>query len=289
MAATGALARYDLEKGLLNLSGTEPGLLKPHVINDKISVDATVIDLTLAGPKLTATGAVKSVLQAARSGRGNGAAPDRRVPSMFRQDKPVNVTADALDYNGAANKATYTGNAQLWQDETSIKGKSIALDDKTGDLIAAGGVATVTVRDELDKNKKMQRVRSVATATDFRYDEAAHRATYNGSAHMTSPSGDIAASKIELFLKPNGDELERAEAYDTVTLRDRNRTTTGARLTYTTADERYVISGVPVKVVDECRRETIGKTLTYLKAADTIVIDGNEQTRTQTTGNGLCR
>ena len=128
---------------------------------------------------------------------------------MLKQDKPVNVTADALDYNGTTSKATYTGNAQLWQDETSIKGKSIVLDDKTGDLSASGSVATVTVRDDLDQNRKPQRVRSVATATDFRYEEAEHRATYTGGAHMISPSGDITASKIELYLKASGDELER--------------------------------------------------------------------------------
>jgi hypothetical protein len=62
-----------------------------------------------------------------------------------------------------------------------------------------------------------------------------------------------------------------------VTLRDRNRTTTGSRLVFTTADERYVVTGTPVKVVDECGRETIGRTLTYLKSADTVTIDGNEQ------------
>ena len=94
----------------------------------------------------------------------------------------------------------------------------------------------------------------------------------------------MTAAKIELYLKPSGDELERAEGYDDVTLREQNRTTTGTRLTYTTADERYVVIGTPVKILDECDRETTGKTLTYLKAADTITIDGNEQTRTQTKG-----
>ena len=106
---------------------------------------------------------------------------------------------------------------------------------------------------------------------------------------MNSPDGDLTAAKIELYLKPQGDELERAEAYDGVTLRDKNRTTTGARLTYTTRDERYVVTGAPVKVVDECRRETIGRTLTYLKSEETITIDGNEQARTQTRGSAQCQ
>jgi lipopolysaccharide export system protein LptA len=285
-----AAIRYDLDKGVLVLTGSEPGSVKPRVINDRIAIDATRIDVTLAGPDVKATGAVKSVVtaQGNRSARQSGTKSDARLPSMFKQDRAVNVTADALDYTGAGNKATYTGNAQLWQDETSIKAPSIVLDDKTGDLTADGTVTTVTVRDSVGKDKKSERVRSITTAAGFRYDEAAHRATYTGNAHMNSPDGDMTAAKIELYLKPTGDEVDRAEAYDGVTLRDQNRTTTGTRLTYTTSNELYVVTGTPVKVLDECKRETIGRTLRYLKSADTITIDGNEQTRTQTKGSAQC-
>jgi lipopolysaccharide transport protein LptA len=216
---------------------------------------------------------------------------------MFKQNKPVNVTADGLDYSGSVNKATYTGNAQLWQDETSLKAPSIVLDDKTGDLTGSGNVMTVTVRESVNKDKKTERTRSVATAEDFRYEESAHRATYTGKAHMNSPDGDMTAEKIELYLKAAGkagagasdeNDLDHVEAYDAVTLRDKNRTTTGTRLTYTTADGRYLVTGAPVKILDECRRETIGRTLTYLKSSETISIDGNELTRTQTKGSAQC-
>jgi LPS export ABC transporter protein LptC len=289
MTSRSAAARYDLEKGTLELTGSEPGTLRPRVVNGQMAVDATRVDVALAGPDLKAAGAVKSVILG-KGGTG-GAKSETQLPSMFKQDKPVNVTADALDYGAASGKATYTGNAQLWQEETSIKAPSIVLDEKSGDLTAGGGVATVTVRDSAGANKKIERVRSIANAADFRYEEARRRATYTGKAHMNSPDGDMTADRIELYLKasgPSGDDLERAEAYENVTLRDQNRTTTGARLTYTTADQRYVVSGAPVKVLDECRRETIGSTLTYLKSAETITIDGNEQTRTQTKGSGQC-
>ena len=70
---------------------------------------------------------------------------------------------------------------------------------------------------------------------------------------------------------------------------EQNRETTGNSMVYTTADEKYVIIGSPVKIVDECQRETTGRTLTFIKSTDNIVIDGNSQTRTQTTGgNGKC-
>jgi lipopolysaccharide export system protein LptA len=74
-----------------------------------------------------------------------------------------------------------------------------------------------------------------------------------------------------------------------MTLREQNRTTNGLRMTYTAARETYVVTGLPAVVVDECGRETIGKTLTFVKATDTIVVDGNQQIRTQTKGGaGKC-
>jgi hypothetical protein len=44
---------------------------------------------------------------------------------------------------------------------------------------------------------------------------------------------------------------------------------------------------VPVKVIDNCR-ETMGKTLTFFKTADRIIVDGNEEIRTQTKRGGPC-
>jgi lipopolysaccharide export system protein LptA len=106
---------------------------------------------------------------------------------------------------------------------------------------------------------------------------------------MSGPDGDMTASRIELYLKPSGDELERAEAYDNLTLREQNRETKGSKMIYTTANETYVITGTPVKIVDQCKRETIGRTLTFNKGTDSVVVDGNSQIRTQTKGgNGNC-
>ena len=293
MTAVSAAATYDLSGGTLQLTGSEPGALRPHVVNEQIAVDANQVDITLAGPVMKALGAVKSILQPSKSaGRGAGSATEPKLPALFKQDKPVNVTADALDYDGGTNRAIYTGNAQLWQEDTSIKGASIVLDDKAGDLTATsaegGTVVTVTMLEEMDKDKKMQRVRSIAASKDFQYEDGPRRATYTGGAHMSNSSGDLTASKIELYLKPSGDQVDRTEGYDAVTLHVQNRTVTGTRLTYTTADERYVVTGTPMKVVDECHRETIGRTLTYLKNADITTVDGNDQTRTQTTGAGSC-
>jgi lipopolysaccharide export system protein LptA len=154
---------------------------------------------------------------------------------------------------------------------------------------AAGNVVTTTVLEQTDKDQKKSRTPSIATAKDFKYDDAARRMTYTDDAHMSGPDGDMTAVRILLFLKESGDELDRAEAFEGVVLREQSRETKGSKLVYTTANETYVVTGTPVKIVDQCQRETIGRTLTFNKGADSIVVDGNAQIRTQTKGgNGNC-
>src|SRR5206468_11283801 len=50
-----ASARYEPDKGTMQLSGSEAGVLVPHVVNEQVSVDAAKIDVVLEGPKVKAT------------------------------------------------------------------------------------------------------------------------------------------------------------------------------------------------------------------------------------------
>ncbi|HZP47287.1 MAG TPA: LPS export ABC transporter periplasmic protein LptC [Vicinamibacterales bacterium] len=290
LGAQAAAARYDLEKGTLALSGSEPGNLAPHLVTEQITVDAQKIDLTLEGPKVKAAGAVKSVLQPAKKGQSTN---DVKMPSMLKQDQPVNVLGNDLDYDGTKSSGVYTGDARLFQGDTSVKASTIAIDDKSGNLSASGDVVSTTMLERTATPRgggpaTTERVHSIAKAKDMKYDDAARRLTYTGDAQLSNPDGTMTAERIELYLKPSGDELDRAEAYNSLTLREQNRKTTGARLTYTADDERYVVTGAPVTIVDECGRETVGKTLTFYKATDNIVVDGDQQIRTQTKGGGKC-
>jgi hypothetical protein len=47
------------------------------------------------------------------------------------------------------------------------------------------------------------------------------------------------------------------------------------------------MSGSPVRVLEGCREST-GRTLTFYKALDEILIDGQQSTRTRTSNEGQC-
>jgi lipopolysaccharide export system protein LptA len=119
MTGIAATGRYDLDKGTLALSGSEPGHEVPHMDNEQISVDGTTIDVTLSGPKVKAEGApVKSVLQPAKKQSDKPADGSRRMPAMLKADQAVTVLSKMLDYDGTASKSTYTGDDRLCQGDT---------------------------------------------------------------------------------------------------------------------------------------------------------------------------
>jgi lipopolysaccharide export system protein LptA len=283
LRASAADARYVLKGETLELRGSEPGLPTPQVIDNRLSVYATRIDVALSGPVVRASGAIKSELRPAAKDK----AADGRMPSIFKDDQLVAATAGELTYDGHLSSATYSENAQLWQGDTSIKAAKIVLDEQSGDLTAEGSVVTAITLEQEGKDKRRERVQTTASSKALHYEESSRRATYIDDAHVNGPQGDMTAVKVELFLKESGNELERVEAYDTMTLRDQNRETRGSRMTYFAADERYLVTGTPVVIKDECARETTGGRVTFNRRSDTIVVDGNEF-RTATRGGANC-
>src|SRR5205085_8520180 len=92
-----------------------------HVSDGRISVDAKTIQMGLTNQKMKADTNVRSVMTP-QSGRGTKPEDTVKVPSMLKQDEPVNVKSNRLDYDGASSLATYEGNARLWQGlDTDIK------------------------------------------------------------------------------------------------------------------------------------------------------------------------
>jgi lipopolysaccharide transport protein LptA len=289
--AEAGVANYAPEKNLMILE-TPAGVAgaTPRVADEQVTVSAQWIEMTLDPRKLNAKGDVRSILTQSRTqneGPRTNAGNTRRRPAMLNDNDPVNVTAAALQYDAATSKGTYTGGARLWQGETTIQGETLVLDDKAGNLAATAQVRTRMMLQQVnDTTKKPESVESIGTSDDFLYEDASRRTTYTGKAHLTGPQGNLAGKKIELFLNEDGRTLNRAEAYDEVVARlEGGQQAFGARLTYYAADERYVMTGMPVKVleiVDGGCRETVGASLTFIRSTDTISVVGTEGNRSRT-------
>jgi LPS export ABC transporter protein LptC len=346
LAACAAQVRYSPKGGTLRLSDSDAGG-SPRASDERVAIGADSIDVTLEDTQIDARGTVKTVLRPTRESRGGclprleskdggkKGAPESKLPGLLKENAPINVNADRMAYAGAGGAATYTGNASLWQGETSIRADEIRLDQSKGDLIASGAArAALMLTGKLSQGR----------ADEIRYEDARHIVTYESRrppprgrgagrqagaapaptpapvpppappargaastrggaaaarpvapagptpAYLSGPQGELRAWKIEVLLTPDAGKADRMEAYDDVTLRVEMKRASGDRLTYFAADERYVMTGsavAPVCVVDPNRAST-GKTLVFYRSADKVLVDGNEETRTQTKSGGAC-
>ena len=195
---------------------------------------------------------------------------------MFKQDKPVNVMSNRLEYDGVS-EATYTGNALLVQDKSRIAAETIVMDDRSGNLTARVKVrSTMMLEDEDPKTKVRKLTETVATADNLVYDDAKRLATYTATgpapATLKTAQGDMRGNRIDLYLKESGSEIERAESDGNVSVKLETLYAKSKHLVYTAAKDEYVLTGDPVISVKKDEqgscKETRGNTMTYLRAED---------------------
>lgn len=310
--AVGTSARYRILEGTLALAGKE---ITPEISDEALTLLADSITVTLDPRRMTASGNIRSTLLPPKKPTGN--TPATKRPGLLAEKDPVTIVSDALTYDEAERKAEYSGKTVLVQGETTINSTaSMTLDEAKGDLMAAGAVITnlaltnktadagarpkpaesksaestpaAAKPTETGKEKPAGTITkpkpTIARAASFNYSDQTRMATYTTGALLDGEQGNLSAGKIELQLAKDANTLERLEATLAVTAIVDRRTVTGTRLTYSTSEEKYVVVGAPVKMVDADCQETNGKTLTFWKASDRVQVDGNNEVRTQTKG-----
>jgi lipopolysaccharide transport protein LptA len=278
--ATGSDARYNVPKGTLALSGKGP---EPHIDTDALTIDAVTIEVTLNPRTMVAKGNVRSVLLPAKQG---DAATKR--PGLLAEKDPVSIIAESLTYDESARRAEYGGKIVLIQGDTTIRANTMTIDETKGDLTANGRVLTNLVIAGKKAEPGVKTKPTVARAEAFAYSDQTRTATYTTAAQLDGDQGNLSAGKLELQLAKTDNTLEKLDANGTVIAIVDRRTVTGAHLAYSPAEDKYVVVGAPVRMTDAECKETSGKTLTFWKASDRVLVDGNNEVRTQTKGGGKC-
>ena len=191
-------------------------------------------------------------------------------------------------YDENAHTVAYTGKVKLLQGDTTIQAATLTLDESKGNLVANGKVITNLMIASHQETPAGKSKPTLARAEQFAYADQTRTATYTTNAQLDSDQGNLTAVKLDLQLAKEGNTLERLEATGTVTALVDRRRVSGARLLYSPDDDKYVVTGAPVKMIDAECQETSGKTLTFWKASDRVQVDGNNEVRTQTKGGGKC-
>ena len=240
---------------------------------------ALAIDVTLTPREMRASGGVHTELAPGRRQEGE------RGTSLLDEKEAVVINAESLVFEEATAKGIYKGQAHLLQSSgTTIRADEITMDEKQGILTAVGNMRSVLrISGPQERDSKAM---SIAKAADMTFDDAKRQIVLTKNAELDGVQGNLKAARIEMYLAAKANTMDRLEAQDSVTVVLDKRTATGQRMTYHPTDEMYVLTGTPVRLVQECQEST-GRTLTFYKASEKVSVDGAEEIRTQTKG-GKC-
>lgn len=278
-------ASYAPDAALFTLLASDTTRRTPRLDDQRGFLQAETIAIDLDGPNIEAIRNVKGVLASAKADGSTAAVR----PGLFAEGPPIHVVAGRFVYDAAQSLATYSDGARLWQGATEFRGRTIVIDETTGDISAEGSVRTRTTMVQNDDN--LDDV--VETATEGRaetlfFDNQGRQASYTTDAVFSSPRFTLGSDAIELFLHDDARTLVRIEADGEVELELDTRSVTGSTLAYDDREGRYDLTGDPVRVIEEMEeecRETTGQSVTFYANGESISADGQSAERTS---SGSC-
>ncbi|SRR5579871_1584262 len=233
--------------------------------------------------------------------------------ALLASASPIHVTAAAMTTRSSPAIAVYQGNARLWQDANIIEAPTIEFDREHRSLVAAGTssqpVSTTLVQGKASpseaghvkkseaESKKPKK--SDAKSTDsnlvvinsakLTYSDLDRIAHYEGGVQAHSVSFTAQARAMDVYLAARSQavgnqslatpgRLDHMVAAGGVVVVQPNRKAEGDRLVYTTADDKFVLTGGPPSIFDAEHGKITGVSLTFFRADDRVLVEGEAST-----------
>ena len=284
----------------------------PRVVDGGMTTTAQTIRMNQATGDAIAEGNVKSTYSDLKAQPEGG---------MLASSDPIHVTSRSMTANRSTAIAVYTGDARLWQDANVVEAPTLQFDRDHRTIFAQGlgqgevsvgtGLRPVragqspaptqapaqpvsTVLVQVDKNGTVTPLR--ITSARLNYADVERRIFLDGGVTTKASDATMTGQRMTVFLLPRSQskaganpampgQVDRIIAEDQVVITQPTRHATGERLVYTSADDKFVLTGGPPSIFDAERGKTTGDSLTFYKHDDRVLVEGRETspavTRTQ--------
>ena len=277
--AWGDRAVYTPGDQMLVLNGS------PRVVDGGMTTTSRSMRLNRATGDAFAEGDVKSTYSDLKA-QPNGA--------LLAASDPIHVTARAMTAHSSPAVALYTGEARLWQDANVIQAPSIEFDRNHRSVVAQGTpvqpVSTVLVQTE--KSGKVTPVK--ITSARLSYTDSERKARFEGGVQAQGAELTITARIMDVFLQPRNQattnqsltgtgKIDHILADEQVVITQPGRKALGDHLVYTTADDKFVLTGGSPSIFDAEHGKITGVSLTLFRHDGRVLVEGNNTSPTVTT------
>jgi lipopolysaccharide export system protein LptA len=265
-------ARYTPADQILVLSG------EPRIIDSGMATTAGIVRLNRATGDGFAEGNVKTTYTDLKSQPGG---------ALLASSDPIHVTAESMTAHNSPETATYKGNARLWQDANMVEAPTIQF-EKEQRIIVADSDSRQKVSTALTSTDKSGKSTPVhVTSNHLTYRDSERQAHYEGDVIAKDPDFNATSKQMDVFFAPANQpkqptttaqtpaKLEKIIASGSVIVTQPTRHATGDKLTYTSADDRFILTGGPPSIFDAERGKITGVSLTLFRHDDRVVVDGS--------------
>ncbi len=252
----------------------------PRVVDGGMTTTAQMIRMNRTTGEAIAEGSVKSTYSDLKAQPDGG---------MLASGDPIHVTSRSMTAHRSPAIAVYTGDARLWQNANVVEAPTLQFDRDHRSLVAQGSgsmaqpVSTVLV--QVDKSGKATPVH--ITSARLNYADAARTVFLDGGVTANQADAIMTSQQMTVFLLPRSQsqvgaspgmpgQVERIVAEDRVAITQPTRHATGEHLVYTSADDKFVLTGGPPSIFDAERGKTTGDSLTFYKHDDRVLVEGKE-------------
>jgi lipopolysaccharide export system protein LptA len=215
----------------------------------------------------------------------------KKNSEMLSGDDPLQATARKMESRDRNRQIHYEGAVNMWQGANRIQADVVDvdrnLDPQKRTLVADGHVVTNLWEEPQDENKKKAAapVLTEVHAGHMVYTEASRLTHYTGGVQLKRPGLQVKCQELRAFLGEAGADsrLEKAFADGAVEIfstgKDRTRTGTGEHAEYYTADQKVILRGAWVRMVEKLFNAaqpniTEGKEAVYFANDDRLLVTG---------------
>ena len=296
-----ARVEYQPQRDSLTLSEATKGG-NPIVAQEQVAIEGQAIDVMLETRRMEAKGEVRAfihapAMQRCRPAQERATAEQgaNNVPRLLKTDAPVTISARSLAYDSQSGHAVYSGGAMLRQDDTSITGERVTIDQSKGDLSATGNATSTLILDNKISRGRAHEIRysddrrQISFASAPKASAVPASNTTAGQVSLAGSESTLQAGSIDLMLAAKENTLERMTALRNVRMTEGTHTVTGAAtLDYRAEDQQYVVTSdgttrvvVVTRDNGNCRQDS-GNSITFFKGNSRIIIDGQQRNNTST-------
>lgn len=277
-------ARYTPADQMLLLTGS------PRVADSGMETTGQTVRLNRTTGQAFVEGDVKTSYNDLKQ-QANGA--------LLASSDPIHVTANDMTAHNSPAIAVYKGNVRLWQNANMIEAPTIQFRKDQRVVIAdsSSGEKVSTVLTSADKNGKTTPVR--ITSEHLTYSDVERKAHYEGSVTAESKDVRMTAAQMDVSFAPNSSvegclphassadtpegpqpsttqaRLDKIIASGNVSVTQPKRRATGDKLVYTSADDKFVLTGGPPAIFDAEHGKTVGTSITLFRDEDRVLVEGN--------------